>query len=80
VHAIDLFSSVKRASALPTEPAVRAAAAEVRLLCVQGADERDSVCPRVAEVPGVRRVVLPGGHHFDHDYAGLARLVLEAAR
>jgi type IV secretory pathway VirJ component len=45
------------------------------LLCVRGVDERDSLCPRLATM--ARTVTLPGGHHFDRDYAGLARLILE---
>jgi type IV secretory pathway VirJ component len=79
VHAIDLLSSVRRASSLSTEEAVRAAAGAVPMLCVQGADERDSLCPRLADLPGVRRAALPGGHHFDRRYRELARLVLDAA-
>jgi type IV secretory pathway VirJ component len=46
------------------------------LLCVRGAEERDSLCPRL-DVTMARSVTLPGGHHFDGDYAGLARLILE---
>jgi type IV secretory pathway VirJ component len=79
VHAVDLFSSVKRRSALSTEAAVRAAAPAVRMLCVQGADEKDSLCPHLGELPSVKRIVLPGGHHFDGGYREIARMVLEAA-
>jgi type IV secretory pathway VirJ component len=79
VHAVDLFSSVKRRSALSTEEAVRAAAPAVRMLCVQGAGEKDSLCPRLGDLPSVKRIVLPGGHHFDGAYREIARMVLDAA-
>lgn len=46
------------------------------LLCVRGAAERDSLCPEL-DATMARSVTLPGGHHFDGDYAGLARLILE---
>lgn len=78
VHVVDLFSSRRRADALATEPAARATVALAPFLCVQGADERDSLCPQVADLPRVTRVVLPGGHHFDRDYPRLARLILDA--
>ncbi len=78
VHVVDLFASFRRTSARSTEVAVRALGA-MPVLCVQGSDEKDTVCPRIAGLPNVRRVVLPGGHHFDRDYPKLARLVLDAA-
>jgi type IV secretory pathway VirJ component len=79
VHALDLLASIRRRRAMSTEAAVRATGGLVPFLCVQGADEEDSLCPHLAALPWVTRRVLPGGHHFDRDYAGLARLILEAA-
>jgi type IV secretory pathway VirJ component len=78
VHAIDIFTSKKRGAALSTARAVEAIG-EVPVLCVQGADEHDSLCPEVAGRPRVRREVLTGGHHFDGDYGRLAGLILDAA-
>jgi type IV secretory pathway VirJ component len=47
------------------------------LLCLHGSDDvRDSLCPRLRAGMGTR-IALPGGHHFDGDYAGLARLILD---
>jgi type IV secretory pathway VirJ component len=48
------------------------------VLCIYGADEKDSLCPKLD--PNKFRVVrLKGGHHFDGDYAGLAGQILAAA-
>jgi type IV secretory pathway VirJ component len=79
VHVIDLFSSRRRSAATSTEAAVRGSGGALRFLCVQGDDEKDSLCPHLADLPWVERVVLPGGHHFDRDYANLARIVNDAA-
>ena len=79
VHAIDIFSNVRRDSALPIEDAVRATAGRTRFLCVRGSEEKDSLCPHVEDLPWVKQVVLSGGHHLDGDYRGLARMILDAA-
>lgn len=46
--------------------------------CIYGADEKDSPC-RSYEVAGMKRMELPGGHHFDGDYAEVARAVIAGA-
>jgi type IV secretory pathway VirJ component len=49
------------------------------VLCIYGADESDSLCPKLD--PGRFRIVkLKGGHHFDGDYAGLAQQILDAVK
>jgi type IV secretory pathway VirJ component len=52
------------------------AAAKVPLVCVHGAEESDSYClkPQPAHV---RVVQLPGGHHYDGDYAALGALIVK---
>ena len=48
------------------------------VLCIYGADEDDSLCPKLNPAR-VSIVKVKGGHHFDGDYAGLAKLILAAA-
>jgi type IV secretory pathway VirJ component len=48
------------------------------VLCIYGADESDSLCPKL-DPKRFDVVKLKGGHHFDGDYAGLARQILAAA-
>jgi type IV secretory pathway VirJ component len=48
------------------------------VLCIYGEDESDSLCPKLD--PNKFKIVkLKGGHHFDGDYANLARQILAAA-
>ena len=49
------------------------------VLCIYGADETDSLCPKL-DPARVRIVKMKGGHHFDGDYAGLAQQILSAAK
>jgi type IV secretory pathway VirJ component len=44
----------------------------VPALCVQGADEKDSLCPMLGQ-SNMRRVALPGGHNLHYDADGLYR-------
>ncbi len=48
------------------------------VLCIYGADEEDSLCPKLDPKKFII-VKLKGGHHFDGDYANLARQILAAA-
>jgi type IV secretory pathway VirJ component len=59
----------------PTTPEMLKAGAERPLLCIYGADEDDSPCPQL-DPKLVRRVQLPGGHHFGGDYEKLAEVIL----
>jgi type IV secretory pathway VirJ component len=50
----------------------------IELLCLYGADEKDTACPELP--PGLATVVpLEGGHHFGGAYRGLADRILGAA-
>jgi type IV secretory pathway VirJ component len=50
----------------------------VRVLCIYGEDEKDSLCPKL-DAHRFKVVKVKGGHHFDGDYAGLAREIMAAA-
>ncbi|MFT4249030.1 MAG: AcvB/VirJ family lysyl-phosphatidylglycerol hydrolase [Pseudomonas sp.] len=46
------------------------------LQCIHGEQEKDTLCPEL--VPrGIEVVARPGGHHFDHDPARLATIILQ---
>ncbi|VVD83131.1 putative type iv secretory pathway virj component-related protein [Pandoraea communis] len=45
-------------------------------MCVYGADENDSNCPGL-DPKRVQVVKMPGGHHFDGNYTGLADVILQ---
>jgi type IV secretory pathway VirJ component len=49
------------------------------VLCIYGADESDSLCPKL-DPKKFTVVKLKGGHHFDGDYANLARQILAASK
>lgn len=44
-------------------------------LCIRGEGEDGSLCPKLAPLHA-RELALPGGHHFDGDYARLAAAIL----
>jgi type IV secretory pathway VirJ component len=61
---------------LPTAPELESARMGT-VICVYGKDESDSLC-RKLHGANIRAVVLPGGHHFDGDYAAVAQAILAA--
>ena len=62
----------------PTAPEV-ARMHGATVLCLYGAEESDSPCPKLVG-PGVTAVPFAGGHHFGGDYAALATQILAHAR
>lgn len=51
----------------------------IPVLCIYGDEETDTLCPKLD--PHKATVVkLKGGHHFDGDYANLAKVILAAAK
>lgn len=65
-------------SAMPVAPEVAALGA-LRVLCVHGADEDESLCP-ILDPVRIHRLTLPGGHHFGGDYDAIASRILAEAQ
>lgn len=71
----DWISDIRRPGALDVTKS--AAALRHPLLCVYGTEEEDSsLCP---QLKGINRLILPvpGGHHFNHDYAPIENTILK---
>jgi type IV secretory pathway VirJ component len=51
----------------------------IPLLCIYGEDETDTLCPKL-DPHKATIIKLKGGHHFDGDYANLAKIILAAAQ
>ncbi len=51
----------------------------IPVLCIYGADEKDSLCPKL-DATKIKVVEVKGGHHFDGNYTALAQQILEAAK
>ncbi|MGH8455389.1 MAG: virulence factor family protein [Stenotrophobium sp.] len=51
---------------------------DIPFLCIYGAGEDDSACPKIIDTPRAHAVKLPGGHHFDGNYGLLADQILQA--
>lgn len=73
IHVGDWFGSTHHGDALPLGPEIAASA--MPLLCVHGTDEGDSFCLK-PQPPRVRVRSLPGGHHYNGDYAALGALIV----
>jgi type IV secretory pathway VirJ component len=48
----------------------------LKRLCIYGAEEEGALCPKLADL-GVIAEKMPGDHHFDQDYPGVARRILD---
>lgn len=60
---------------LPIAPEIRRMAAD-RTLCIYGVDDDDALCPKLP-VGSAQLIKLPGDHHFEGDYEGLAKAILQ---
>ena len=72
-HWIDLLRSTRRPDDVPLLPEIERMGG-VRILCVYGREERESLCPAVSS--GRMHVVTRAGGHGTSDYRLLARLLL----
>lgn len=73
-HYRDWIESAPSPDSLPVQPEVEKLRG-TKLLCVYGADESDSLCPRLP-VGLARLDERPGGHHFGGDYREIAARIL----
>jgi type IV secretory pathway VirJ component len=72
----DIFIDSRRPTDVKTLPELEHLRG-MNLLCVYGADEKDSGC-RSAPPGLVKEVVRNGGHHFDDDFKAIGDIVLDA--
>ena len=75
IHVGDWFGGTHHDDTLPIGAEI--AGSKVPLVCVHGADEDDSFC-RKPQPAWVHVVDLPGGHHYDGDYAALGALIVQS--
>lgn len=74
-HFEDIFVAVKRKTDQPTLPTLEKLRG-MHMLCIYGADEKESGC-RAAPPGLITKVIqLPGGHHYDDDFRKLGQLVI----
>ncbi|MFN7967367.1 MAG: AcvB/VirJ family lysyl-phosphatidylglycerol hydrolase [Acidobacteriota bacterium] len=67
-----------QADAKPTLPEMQKLAG-MKLLCLYGTDDEDSLCPKLpAELASVQK--MPGGHHFGGDYEAVASRIIAATQ
>ena len=81
-HPVSWLNLASRDS-FPVRPAIAALKAvdmkDAKITCVYGDQEHADICPDLPDTEVVK-VRLPGGHHFDGDYATLGEAVLRASR
>ena len=75
-HWADLLHGVRRKGDQLTLPEI-ARIHGIRLLCVYGVEERLSAC-RDAPPSLMRRIAVPGNHHFAGQYAAIGRFIDDA--
>jgi len=68
VHMWDWMGNERREGALEVLPEARLIKPPV--LCVSGKEEEDSICP-LLKGDTVKKLSMPGGHHFHHEYSSI---------
>ena len=78
--ALSLWTTGAVAAGISNDQAMRIynRVAGIPVLCIYGADESGSLCPKL-DAKKFTVVKLKGGHHFDGNYAALAQQILAAA-
>jgi type IV secretory pathway VirJ component len=75
VSPMDWLRQKEKASPDPVRPRIESLGAALPLLCVYGADDRESACSSLATTPARLVRALGGGHHFGGDYDIIADAV-----
>jgi type IV secretory pathway VirJ component len=71
----DWISSKPDQGDQPVRPEIEKLKA-IKRLCVYGAEEEDALCSKLATL-GMIVEKMPGDHHFDEDFPGVARRILD---
>ncbi|HZR80480.1 MAG TPA: AcvB/VirJ family lysyl-phosphatidylglycerol hydrolase [Candidatus Binatia bacterium] len=71
INPLDWVRSPEASADHRVDAALRTAAVP-RVLCLSGVDDAEADCRKLAGIPGVEVVTLPGDHHFAHDAAAVA--------
>lgn len=74
-HVVDWMHDSSKGVAVAPE----LAKVTTKTLCIWGDDDKDSLCRGLVQA-NVQVVTMKGSHHFDGDYAKLARIILEALK
>jgi type IV secretory pathway VirJ component len=74
-HLSDWIGGTGSRNTLPIQPEVEKLG-WVKRLCIFGVEESDSGCPQLAQ-EDVVVLQVPGDHHFDEDYKGIAQRILQ---
>lgn len=74
-HINDWISDAAHPNDLPVRPELDQLSA-IKRLCIYGVEDDSSICSQLGD-SGVITVRLPGNHHFDEDYAGVAKHILD---
>jgi type IV secretory pathway VirJ component len=78
-HFEDIFVEVKRETDRLTLPELTQLKG-MRMLCMYGADEKESGCRDASPGLITRKIELPGGHHYDDNFKRVGDLILDDLR
>lgn len=74
IHVRDWMGDERRAGALEVLPEAKRIRKPV--LCVFGREEEDTICP-LLNGDNVKKLAMPGGHHFNHDYTTVINAIFK---
>lgn len=74
-HLTNWIGATPAAKSYPTRPEVKRLG-DLHVLCLDGADEKDSPC-RADDLPKIDRQTLEAGHHFGGDYQRIVQIIVQ---